>query len=47
MREAWLLIYTDPQSYDKNVHLYYSEPENYYLSDPDYEVKHIAYIEIE
>lgn len=45
MREAWLLIYTDPQSYEKEIRLLYSEPEDYDL-DPDYEVKHIFYIEI-
>jgi len=43
MREAWLLIYTDPQSYEKEIRLLYSEP---YDLDPDYEVKHIFYIEI-
>ncbi len=46
MREAWLLIYIDPQSYEEDVRLLYSEPQDYDM-DPDYKIVHIVYTEIE
>jgi hypothetical protein len=47
MKEAWLIIYTDPQSYSVSVELVYEEPSSTYLYDIEYEVKHIVYAEIE
>lgn len=47
MKEAWLIIYTDPQSYSVSVELVYEEPSASYLYDTDYNTKHIVYAEIE
>ena len=47
MKEAWLIIYTDPQSYAVSIEPGHKEPSAMYLYDTDYDVKHIVYAEIE
>lgn len=47
MKEAWLIIYIDPQNYEASTTIVYDEPSSMYLYDVEYEVKHIVYSEIE
>ena len=47
MKEAWLIIYTDPQSYEVSFEFTTTDPEYQKWGDKDTQVKHIVYAEIE
>jgi len=46
MREAWIIKDFTIQG-EGSSSIVYEEPDDYYFNDPDYEVKHICYAELE